>query len=255
MCRLFGLIANKEVDVKFSMFEAENNFKSKAKGNPDGWGVGWYENAEAKVEKYPESAFLSSKFDEVVKELKSKIIVAHVRLASNGRPAVKENSHPFVYKNWIFAHNGTINKQRIKELLNAPYNLNFTSEPIDSEVYFRYILQCVEEESDFFKGLKKALLEVTKDDDGANFVMSDGKKLYAFCWKYSLWYLERNPQLPFHAKSKQTLALIESKRLAKEKAVLVASEKVTTDENWLQLQDGEFLKVNESLEVTRINLI
>jgi len=40
MCRLLGLVANKPVDIEFSL----QRFKKFAKNNPDGWGIGWYEN-------------------------------------------------------------------------------------------------------------------------------------------------------------------------------------------------------------------
>ncbi|MCS7232066.1 MAG: class II glutamine amidotransferase [Elusimicrobiota bacterium] len=256
MCRLFGLIANKKVDVKFSMLEAKEKFKNKAKDNPNGWGIGWYdENSEAKVEKYAESAFYSIRFDELVKEVKSKIIITHVRMASCGSSTLKKNAHPFIYKNWIFAHNGTVNLERIKTLLKEPYNLNFTSEPIDSEVYFRYLIQSIEEQKNIVEGIKKAVSEVTKDDYGANFIMSDGENLYGFCCGYSLYYLERDPKYPLSAASKETLALIEAKKLAGEKAVIIASEEITPkEENWVRLKNKDLLVVDKNLRIRKYNL-
>lgn len=84
MCRLLGLIANKEVDVRFSMLEAPENFKKLGERNPHGWGMGWYEDGEPKIEKYGECAFCSKRFDELAKEVKSRIIIAHIRSASSG---------------------------------------------------------------------------------------------------------------------------------------------------------------------------
>mgnify|MGYP005874253403 CR=1 FL=1 len=50
MCRLFGLIANKEADMNYSFSEAEERpFKELSKHNKDGWGVGWYEDGEARM--------------------------------------------------------------------------------------------------------------------------------------------------------------------------------------------------------------
>lgn len=43
--------------------------------------------------------------------------------------------------------------------MRPPYNKDFTSEPIDSEIYFRYIVQCMEEEGEI-KGIKKAVQKV-----------------------------------------------------------------------------------------------
>ncbi len=53
MCRLIGVIANKPVDLEFSL----ERFKNFAKWNPDGWGIGWYEEkGTAKVFKQRLSA-------------------------------------------------------------------------------------------------------------------------------------------------------------------------------------------------------
>lgn len=95
MCRLFGLIANKEVDIKFSMLEASHRFKDEGKFNPHGWGIGWYENGTPQVEKYANSAFSSYEFDKISTIIKSRIFISHVRYSTIGRVA-KENSHPFL---------------------------------------------------------------------------------------------------------------------------------------------------------------
>lgn len=249
MCRLFGLVANREVDVEFSMLGAYNNFKSQAKSNPDGWGIGWFESGGFKVEKFSEDAFESKNFDELVKKVKSNIIIAHVRNASSGKVS-KENSHPFVFKNWIFAHNGTVSKNYIKGLLVSPYDENFTSEPIDSEVYFRYIIQCIDLEKDVLAGVKKAVGDVVSVGcEGANFLLSDGEFLYGFKYGWSLFWLYRDPRSPFYERSKETSLLIESKLLAEERAVLVASEKLTATEDWKSLSNGEMVVVDRFLNI------
>lgn len=255
MCRLFSLIANKEVDIKFSMLEASNNLKKQGKDNPHGWGIGWYENGKPKIEKYGESAFYSQRFDELVKEKKSRIFIAHVRYASSGRVHSDRNAHPFQYKNYIFAHNGTINKERIQKLLESPYDKDFTSEPIDSEIYFRFLIQNIEKENDMIKGVSKCVKEIIKDSNGANFILSDGENLYVFKFQRSLYILKRLNPSPLYTCSKETYALIESKKLSGERAVLVATEKLTKDEEWESFFDGEFCIIDKNLEVKRRNLL
>lgn len=255
MCRLFGLVANKEVDIIFSMLEASNRFKKQGKENPDGWGIGWYEKGVPKIEKYGESAFSSNRFDELVKKIRSKIIIAHVRLATSGRSDSDRNAHPFIYNQWIFAHNGTVRKREILKLLRDPYNQNFTSEPIDSEIYFRYLIQCIDEKRDKIEGIKTAVDEVVKSSGGANFLLSDGLKFYAFKYGKELYFLSRDPLSPFSSSSKETHALIESKKLGDEKAILISTERLTKDECWKELSDGEFLIINENLEIRREVLV
>jgi glutamine amidotransferase len=45
------------------------------------------------------------------KEIRAPVVVAHVREASVG-PVLPENTHPFVYDRWLFAHNGTVARFR-----------------------------------------------------------------------------------------------------------------------------------------------
>lgn len=254
MCRLFGLVANREVDIKFSMLEAQTSFKSLGKCNPHGWGIGWYDDkGKAHIEKYGESAFKSEKFDNLVKEITSKIFIAHVRYASSGSPCSDKNAHPFLYKDWIFAHNGTVKKERLLKLLNPPYTQGFTSEPIDSEVYFRLLLQCIEEKCDVKEGLLEGIRKVIVDDNGANFLLSDGKNLYAFRHGKELYYLERKPDGPICSYSKETNALIESKRIMGEKAVLVCSEKLT-DESWKEAEEDSILIIEPDLKISVVEV-
>jgi len=247
MCRLFGLIANKEVDIRFSMLEASNNFKKQSKNNPHGWGIAYYKDSKAIVDKYGESAFRSKKFDELAKEAKSSLFIVHIRYATSGSSNSDKNAHPFVFKHWIFAHNGTINKERILKLLKPDYNKNFTSEPIDSEIYFRYVIQCIEKSGNLKEGIKIAVKEVIKDSNGANFLLSDGKKIYAFRYGKNLYYLLRDPAL-LNVVSEETKALIESKTLSKEKAILISTEKLTKSEPWKEIKNGVLLICDNSLK-------
>ncbi len=237
------------------MLEASNNLKKQGIDNPHGWGIGWYENEKPKIEKYGESAFYSQIFDELVKEIKSKIFIAHVRSASSGRVHSDRNAHTFQYKNYIFAHNGTINKERIQKLLESPYDKDFTSEPIDSEIYFRFQIQNIEKENDMIKGVSKCVKEIIKDSRGANFILTDGKNLYAFRYGKSLYILKRLNLSPLSACSKETYTLIESKMSTGEKAVLIASEKLTKDEEWELFYDGELCIIYKNLEVNRRDLL
>jgi len=250
MCRLFGLIANKEVDVEFSMLKADNSFKEQAKKNPHGWGVGWYVNGKAEIFKRGESALDSSDFDDKAKNVRSKIVIAHVRYASSGSSHSDRNAHPFVYNNWIFAHNGTVNRGRILGLLRKPFNQDFTSEPIDSEVYFRFILQCIDEEADVITGIRKAVKEIINDAAGANFILSDGRQLYCFRHSKDLFFLVRDPSCgPVYETSKETQMLIESKKIAEEKAVIIATEKITSGEDWKEIKENSLLICKENLEI------
>jgi len=256
MCRLFGLIANKPVNIRFSMLEARNCFKRQGKVNADGWGIGWYEqDGKSKIEKYGESAFASSRFNELVKEVISKIFIAHVRYMSSGSEKSQRNAHPFAYDSWLFAHNGTIEREKFINLLKKPYSLGLTSEPIDSELYFRWIVQCIEEDKDPIEGIKRATDELKylgQGSRGLNFILSDGKNLYAYRGGNPLYYLDRNPEEYINASSEETEALIDIKKARNEKAVIVATEKITESENWQSIENNMLIWINNDLMIKEV---
>ena len=262
MYRLFGFVANKEVDVCFSMHKANNSFEYMGQRNPGGWGIGWYDKSCPHIEKYAEDASDSERFRSISKEVKSKIFIAYVRKASCGNIS-DENSHPFQYDKWIFAHNGTVVRDKIMSRLIFPYNKNFTSQPIDSEVYFRFILQCIDKEgNDVERDIRKAVQKIIDNglvSSGANFILSDGKNLYGFRYgnsqNYSLYYLERDPGKVFHSQLGETKSLIDVKKLADEKAVIIASEKMTSNEDWEPLKNSELLIITENLKISKKNLL
>jgi len=255
VCRLFGLIANKSVDLRFSMLESAKSFKDLGRKNPDGWGIGWYnQSQEAKVEKHGENVFYSVGFDELVKEVVSSISIAHVRYASDRKTKGKaKNAHPFLYNNYIFAHNGTVNKTRLEPLLKPPYNQNYSSDSVDSEIYFRLLIQQISEKGNLKDGIIDAIKYVIKDDTGANFVLSDGINLYAYEHGKSLYYLKRDLKKPFSGQSKETFAFLESKRASQETAILVCSEALT-DENWVEFNKNLLIIADKEMNLEQIEV-
>ncbi len=262
MCRLLGLMANQEVDLEFSL----GRFKTYAASHQHGWGLGWYEKGRTRIYKEAGLASNDPDYDQRSKEVRSKIIIAHVRRATEGKPA-RVNSHPFRYQSWLFAHNGLAPREALLSQLTETYKKDIEGQT-DSEIYFRWILQCVREKGEAVAGIKKALAEIARTDyskgtGGLNFLMSDGLSLYAFRFSnpeslnyYSLYYLLRNPveKRPSEFISEETSALVRSKSLAGERAVLVCSEKLT-DENWQEVKPGQLLVVGPDLGLQKIQLI
>lgn len=262
MCRLLGLMANQEVDLEFSL----GRFKTYAAGNQHGWGIGWYEKGRTRIYKEAGLASDGPAYDQRSKEVRSKIIIAHVRRATEGEPA-RVNSHPFRYQSWLFAHNGSAPREALLGRLTETYKKDIEGQT-DSEIYFRWILQCIGAKGSAVEGIKKALAEIALTNDsgntrGLNFLMSDGLRLYAFRFSnpeslnyYSLYYLLRNPgeRQPSEFVSKETSALVRTKSLAGQRAVLVCSEKLT-DENWQEIKPGQLLVVGPDLGLRTSQLL
>ena len=192
MCRLFGLIANKDVDVEFSFLRADKPFRELSKNNPHGWGIGYYKNHKVTIHKEPINAFNSETFFPKAKEVKSRIIISHVRFSTQGNRTLG-NTHPFSYEKWIFAHNGTA---RIRH--NPQFRLNFYH-PVgetDSEYAFCYILDRIrelgaEKQNDLtalHRVIEQAANEIGQHGK-FNFLLSNGEYLFAYANRASLYYL------------------------------------------------------------------
>lgn len=264
MCRLFGVIANKEVDIDFSFNFAKKPFKELSLSNPDGWGVGYYINGKEEVFKQGlnDVGNLDNYNFSIVKNIRSKIIISHVRNATHGNKS-RINAHPFSFKNWIFAHNGSINnKEFLLEHLEEKYRSEIKGET-DSEVYFLLLIQEIEKFKNTINGIKSALEIIYKGKDytGLNFILSDGNTLYAyrdaFSNKsyYSLYFLKRDhtKSEPFEYLSEKTKQMLISKSLLGEKTVLVCSEKLT-EEKWEEIPLKTLLIVSLDLEIKKENL-
>lgn len=260
MCRLFGLVANKEVDVEFSFLKADKSMKYLSKAHPDGWGIGWYENSKPKAFKQGRDDGLHYDFDRV-KKVRSHIIIGHVRRATEGDKS-RKNAHPFCYKQWLFAHNGSVDRSSLLQLLNDEFKQDMKSKT-DSEVYFRLILQWINEADDIFEGIRRGIANIKQRirHTGLNFVLSDGKALYAYRDAsenhnyYSLYYLERNPEITqgLDLLSAETRELIRSKKLAGERAVVIASEKMT-GEDWIEIAIGQLVRLNRDLRIEKVKI-
>jgi len=239
VCRLFGLIANKRVDIHFSF----SRFSELSQAHPDGWGIGWYESGFPCVRKEPLRASESKLVCSTLAGASSSVFVAHVRKATRGSRS-RQNCHPFSWKNWLFAHNGSVDSDALLQELDVDRRAAIQGET-DSEVFFHWILQNIDREGSAERGIAEALSFVREHyHTGLNFLLSDGRTLYAYREAakkkdyYSLYYLLRDPRRGLaRLRSRELGVMLESKALNDERALLVCSEKLT-EEDWRQIPMG-----------------
>ncbi|HEX9307193.1 MAG TPA: class II glutamine amidotransferase [Anaeromyxobacter sp.] len=74
---------------------------------PDAYGFGHYGGGSVLLGKRPTGATHPLALGELVGQLDSEALLAHARYASVGK-AKDENTHPFRFRRWLFAHDGTI---------------------------------------------------------------------------------------------------------------------------------------------------
>jgi len=122
MCRLFAQHASPEHDHTEPLCAAPNALRVQSRQHPHGWGIGWYDGLGVQVRRGVMPAHADEAFVEAAREARSRIVMAHVRDASVGG-VLEENTHPFVYGPWLFAHNGTVarfrHEERVRALLEA----------------------------------------------------------------------------------------------------------------------------------------
>lgn len=111
MCRLFGQHAPPDLDRCEALCSGHNALRFQSHRHPHGWGVGWYRGARVEVRRGLLPAHADQAFVEAARAARSRVVVAHVRDASVG-PVAEENTHPFVFGRWLFAHNGTVARWR-----------------------------------------------------------------------------------------------------------------------------------------------
>lgn len=99
--------------------------------------------------------------------------LAHVRNASVGGTRL-ENTHPFVRRDWMFAHNGTIHG------LEVPPG-HIAQGDTDSERFFLHILDEYRRTRDMTVALRTVLPRIARRRNSSlTFLLTDGRDLYAF---------------------------------------------------------------------------
>ena len=107
MCRLFGCRTAAPGGVAHELLHGANALRVQSREHPDGWGLGWYAGRVPQVVRSLTAAHGDEDFEEVSSFVTATTILAHIRKASVGKIAL-ENTHPFEWGPWLFAHNGTI---------------------------------------------------------------------------------------------------------------------------------------------------
>jgi predicted glutamine amidotransferase len=110
---------------------------------PGGWGIAFYHQGEVLRRLTPLDSALPLDFRQLAHDVRSRVLVGHVRRASTGAPSMA-NTHPFRFRDWVFAHSGDIpafDRLRPRLLQNVPeFLLRNIAGETDSEVLFHMIL-------------------------------------------------------------------------------------------------------------------
>jgi predicted glutamine amidotransferase len=159
--------------------------------NGDGFGLGWYGAGGGRPCRYRSvgPAWSDVNLRELAEHVESPLFLAHIR-ASTGTPVQQTNCHPFRHHNWLFVHNGALDRfhEYRRELLLAVDTALFEdiAGSTDSELLF-YLALTFGLADDPIGGLERAvgLVEKTARAHGVEHPvqmtigLSDGERLWA----------------------------------------------------------------------------
>ncbi len=186
MCRMLGV---KNFDLRrheevlrnfFELAERGKILPGDSPGHVDGWGIAYYRNGAPVVQKRGRSVLADKKkYWETLETVgRSRVLLVHLRKSSWSGTSSKSHAHPFSWKNFSFAHNGTI--RDYKKLLNELPGREQLGDILDSEVYFRYIISFIS--LGLEKAFRQAVRRIRKRNtySSLNCLFSDGRRLYGY---------------------------------------------------------------------------
>ena len=144
MARLVGFIGNRP-DLGARVIDLEGRalaVRRKPNVTP-GWGVGFYQAGEILLKRRPIDDRAEISIADLTRDVRADALLAHVRLATVGAPRT-ENTHPFRYRQWLFANTGTVEafsrmRGRLAEQLPQFLHRDVRGET-DSELIFHLFL-------------------------------------------------------------------------------------------------------------------
>lgn len=260
MCRLYALKASEPTRVECSLVHAQNALMAQSTGDAEGlvhghgWGVADYADGVPLIEKQTWAAFHGEHFAKKAARVYAHTVVAHIRRATVGIQSI-ENTHPFEYGRWIFAHNGTVpNFMKVRDRMIPevdPMLRNDIKGTTDSEHIFYYLLSLHMRQPAtplvdiVTRGLRQIVRWSHEIDPtrkiGLNIILTDGNSLVGSRLGRTLWHLERDLEFECPICNKSH---VHHEVEADYKAVEVASEPLS-DENWRELPDGVVFSVDE----------
>lgn len=234
MCRLFALTTTDVPDPAFMDLMPE--LQQLSAKHPDGWGLAWYDHEGLRRERSTASAANDPTFLAKCSEAASPIIIAHIRKASKGGKSIV-NTHPFHHGPNVFGHNGTILGMD-KVMKGVPDEFRSRIEGrTDSEAMFHLLLWHIERTGDPIEGIKEGITQLresyVRGTTAYNFVMSDGKRLFAYRESYT--------------RHKEYDLLV-----CKNNGRVMFSSQPLGQERWESVPNGTLLAVGQGHALTRI---
>jgi predicted glutamine amidotransferase len=238
----------KRVAATFWLLEAPDSLSEQSRREPDGTGLGYYDEADRPVvDKQALAAYEDRAFAREAREVHSRTFVAHVRFASTGANAL-QNTHPFEQQGRLLAHNGVIeNLPALETELGDA--MRYVQGETDSERFFALITREIDAAGgDVGEGIGRAARWVAANLPiyALNVVLITATDVWALRYPdtHDLFVLVREPhESRFHSGTVRI-------HMPEQSCVVVASEKMDDDPGWRPLHSGQLLHVGADLQMT-----
>jgi predicted glutamine amidotransferase len=245
MCQLFALSCNVPSTVTFSFtgFSARGGATGE---HADGFGLAFHDGPGCRLF-IDEGLASDSALADFLRchPIRARTVLAHIRKATQG-PVQLTNCHPFVRewqgRHWSFCHNGDL--KDFHPRLGGPY---LPVGDTDSERAFCWMLQELRKR---FRGrvapsvqqLAPAiagLAERISQHGRFNFLLSDGEALYAHASTQLHWLQRAHPFPIAHLVDHDLTMDLSVANGPDDRMVLVATEPLTRNEDWVSFGAGE----------------
>lgn len=218
MARLFGFIGNRDELGARALAEHQDALTVERGDAPAlGWGVGFYQFGEVLLRRRPLDERPTIQPAQLTDQLKTDLLIGHVRNPTVGNLRT-ENTHPFRYRQWLFAQTGTVLSfdQLRERLLQAQPDFlkpNVRGDT-DSELFFYLVLSYLHDQgqldlgaaprADVATALRSALSYVDRlcDEQAlphpvGDTLLTDGERLFAVhrSGKMAYWVIDQVEEL------------------------------------------------------------
>ncbi|MBI5536923.1 MAG: class II glutamine amidotransferase [Deltaproteobacteria bacterium] len=107
MARLFGFIGNRSDISPHVLMVERQALVSRVRAKSLGWGFGFYQGGEVLLRRRPLDEHEVVDVATLTRDVRTDMLIGHVRNPTIGEHGTR-NTHPFRYRQWLFAHAGTL---------------------------------------------------------------------------------------------------------------------------------------------------
>ncbi len=264
MCRLYGFHSTAPRKVECELIQSQNSLIAQSlrdehgKSNPDGWGLVTYNDGMPRADRQKTPAFNGEDFRWAAAKAYSRTVMAHVRRATIGA-VIPENTHPFVHGSFSFSHNGTIDAfallrdrmmERIAKSLHSAIRGTTDSEHFFYLLLSRHLANGTPMTTTLADCVNLVAAWSAEEDPTAevalNVIWTDGTRMVGSRLGRSLWYtLRREVHQCEVCGSMHAIGADDQPY----HAVVVASERVTSNEDWIAVQNGSVIEITGDFSV------